>query len=152
MNMISVKALKGYFYCLCCHNMREHLEHFTAYEIVFATSENVFCTSHLEKCGGWMVMGQMIMFFEKTEGARKIFANPRMFFAKFEGPRKFFAKLVPHPRALNFCIPPLDFFMQTPRKNFGNDCISFSLSFLSFTDLSTNGRYVEQLPRKSQCC
>ena len=78
--------------------MREHLEHFTAYEIVFATSENVFCTSHLEKCGVWMVMGQVIMFFEKTEGARKIFANPGKFFAKFEGPRNFFAKLVPHPR------------------------------------------------------
>ena len=43
-------------------------------------------------------MGQVIMFFEKTEGGRKIFANPRKFFAKFEGPRNFFAKLVPHPR------------------------------------------------------
>ena len=44
MNMISVKALKGYFHCLCCHNMREHMEHFTVYEIVFATSENVQST------------------------------------------------------------------------------------------------------------
>ena len=75
---------------MVCSNM--------VYEIVFATSENVFCTSHLEKCGVWMVMGQVIMIFEKTEGARKIFANPRKFFAKFEGPRNFFAKLVPHPR------------------------------------------------------
>ena len=75
---------------MVCSNM--------VYETVFATSENVFCTSHLEKCGGWMVMGQVIMFFEKTEGARKFFANPGMFFAKFEGGRFFFAQLVPHPR------------------------------------------------------
>ena len=67
-------------------------------ESFFAMNEDLFCTSHLEKCGGWMVMGQVRMFFEKTEGARKIFANPRKFFAKFEGPRNFFAKLVPHPR------------------------------------------------------
>ena len=75
---------------MVCSNM--------VYENVFATSENVFCTSHLEKCGGWMVMGQVIMFFEKTEGARKFFANPRMFFAKIEGARNIFANLVPHPR------------------------------------------------------
>ena len=62
---------------MVCSNM--------VYEIVFATSENVFCTSHLEKCGVWMVMGQVIMFFEKTEGARKFFANPGMFFAKVVG-------------------------------------------------------------------
>ena len=75
---------------MVCSNM--------VYEIVFATSENVFCTSHLEKCGGWMVMGQVIMFFEKKGGARKFFANPRMFFAKIEGARNIFANLVPHPR------------------------------------------------------
>ena len=73
MNMISVKTLKGYFHCLCCYNMREHLEHFTAYETVFATSENVFCTSHLEKCGEWMVMGQVIQGLSKWLG--RLFIN-----------------------------------------------------------------------------
>ena len=93
-----------------------------AYEIVFATSENVFCTSHLEKCGGWMVMGQVIMFFEKKGGARKIFANPRMFFATFEGAINCFAKFGSPPASLNFLHTALRIFMQNPRKNFGNDC------------------------------
>ena len=37
-------------------------------ESYFAMNEDLFCTSHLEKCGGWMVMGQVRKFFEKTEG------------------------------------------------------------------------------------
>ena len=37
------------------------------YENDYATSEDLFCTHHLEKCGGWMVMGQVRMIVEKKE-------------------------------------------------------------------------------------
>ena len=74
-------------------------------EIVFAMNEDLFCTSHLEKCGGWMVMGQVRKFFEKTEGGQKgfckpkiVFCKPEKVFATFEGARFFFAKVVPHPQ------------------------------------------------------
>ena len=49
------------------------------YENCFATSGNLFCTCHLEKRGGWMVMGQVGMFIEKKGGARKYSATPGIF-------------------------------------------------------------------------
>ena len=69
------KDSQGDFHCLCCHNMRECMEHFTGYESYFVTSEILLCTSHLGNCGRWMVMSQVIMIFEKKEGARKCFGN-----------------------------------------------------------------------------
>ena len=71
-------------------------------ESYFAMNEDLFCTSHLEKCGGWMVMGQVRKFFEKTEGGWKgfckpknVFCKPEKVFAKFEGARKVLQKWFP---------------------------------------------------------
>ena len=48
-------------------------------ESYFAMNEDLFCTSHLEKCVGWMVMGQVRKFFEKTEGLERFLQTQECF-------------------------------------------------------------------------